>query len=56
MFKSIGIAAFGGAIGLPVLAIVAGGVALVGTGVAVGYLVGHGTLSAATIGGLIAAA
>jgi hypothetical protein len=40
MTKSIGIAGFGVAFGIPVLAVVAGGVVLAGACVAIGYLAG----------------
>jgi len=55
MFKSIGVAAFGGAVGLPVLGIAAIGIGLVGAGFGIGYLVG-GKAFALGIAGAIAAA
>jgi hypothetical protein len=54
MFKSIGIAGAFGAFGLPLLAVVAGAVVLVGVGAAVGYAVA-GTKAAAAVAGTIAA-
>ncbi len=54
MTKSIGIAAFGMAFGVPVVAVVFGAVALVAAGAAVGYAVG-GTAGAGA-GALLAAA
>ena len=56
MFKSIGIAAFGTAIGVPLIGVVAGAAALVAVGAVAGYVIGGGTIAGAGIGAAIAAA
>jgi len=53
MLKSIGIVGFGGAIGLPVLGVVAIGVGLVGVGAGVGFLIG-GKTAACGVASLLA--
>ena len=53
MLKSIGIVGFGGAIGVPVLGVVAVGLGLVGLGAGVGYLVA-GKAGCAAVASLIA--
>jgi hypothetical protein len=53
VFKSIGIAAFGGAVGVPVLVVALVGCGLVGAGIAAGYMLGHAA-GAATTGIVVA--
>jgi len=53
MFKAIGVAGFGGAVGFPIWVILLGFVAVAGASVAIGYAVGH-VAAGATVAAVVA--